>query len=552
MKLNKCLLLTLITLGTFITFASDKPTAWTGSKIWTGNSDQPWAEVIVTNGNRIIAVGDKSLLKNFKGQIKYTEGALIVPGMIDNHTHFMMGAESLVAVPTLGSTSKNEFISRVAAHADNLKGSKWILGGVWDETLWGGMLPRRDWLDSVTGNHPLFLMRIDGHSAIANSKALAIAGITNETPDPKGGKIWRDKNGEPTGLLKDSAMAAVFEVLPRSTETEEDQLLSIGMDHALKKGLTQVHSVPNVLEDAGWREYTVFKRAKKNGQQKIRAVIYLPLEDRKKLAAIIAQEGKGDLWLSWPGVKAMTDGSLGSSTAWFKKPYSNDPANSGFPIQPPEELEQAIKEAHQLGLQLAIHAIGDRSNDVLLDIFERVGVKSSRPRIEHAQHLSESAIELIAELGVVPSMQPYHAIDDGRWAEKRIGKDRLSGTYAFRSLLDAGARLTFGSDWNVAPLDPIAGIYAAVTRRTLDDKNPNGWVPEQKINVAEALKAYTINNAWAVGMENELGSLEPGKLADFVVLDQDLFEITPETIKNTKVLMTVIDGKVMYPQTKSH
>jgi len=275
----------------------------------------------------------------------------------------------------------------------------------------------------------------------------------------------------------------------------------------------------------------------------------VPLKDRHKLKNIIAEKGKGNAWLSWPGVKAMTDGSLGSSTAWFHEPYENNPDNYGFPIQPPETLEAAIKDAHESELQLAIHAIGDKSNDELLDMFERIGVKETRPRIEHAQHLSQSAIKRMAELNVIPSMQPYHAIDDGRWAESKIGQRRLAGTYAFRSILDTGARLTFGSDWNVAPLNPLAGIYAAVTRRTLDDKNPEGWVPEQKITVHEALVAYTINNAWSVGLEEQLGSIEPGKLADFVSIDQDLFTIAPEEIINAKVVMTVIDGKTMYKAT---
>ncbi len=531
---------------TLVVSAAYSQVAWVGDKIWTGNPEQPWAEVIITDNQRIVAVGDKTLLSDFDGQVNQTGGALIVPGLIDNHTHFMTGVEGLVSVDTLGATSKEDFVGRIAKYMDEVENIDWITGGKWDETSWGGAAPHRNWVDKVTKDHPLLLMRVDSHSALANSKALALAGIDRNTPDPVGGKIVRDEDGVPTGVLKDAAMEAVFKVMPDLDQSEEDRLLSLGMNHALKHGLTQIHSLPNVLEDAGWREYRLFKRANKNGWQKIRAVVYVPLKDRLKLAEIIAREGGGDNWLSWPGVKEMADGSLGSRSAWLYEPYSDDPANSGMPIQPIAKLEKAIKEANKLGLQLAIHAIGDRANDAVLDIFTRLKPSPKRPRIEHAQHLSQEAIQQIASLGVVASMQPYHAIDDGRWAETRIGKKRLAGTYAFRSLVDAGARITFGSDWNVAPLDPIAGIYAAVTRRTLDDKNPQGWVPQQKISVEDALRAYTINNAWAVSMEKEIGSLEVGKLADFVVLDHDLFEMAPEKIRDTEVLMTIIAGKVMY------
>nr|WP_281358629.1 amidohydrolase [Alteromonas ponticola] len=485
-------------------------------------------------------------MSGFTGKVNQTDGALIVPGLIDNHTHFMTGVEGLVSVSTLGATSKEDFVNRIASHVTKINEGEWITGGKWDETNWGGTQPNRHWVDNVTKDHPLLLMRVDSHSALVNSKALALAGIDDKTPDPVGGKIVRDKDGVPTGVLKDAAMEAVFKVMPKTTQDEEDRLLAIGMKHALKHGLTQIHSIPNVLEDAGWREYNLFKRANKNGTQTLRAVIYVPLKDRQKLADIIAADGKGDSWLSWPGVKAMTDGSLGSRSAWLYHPYSDDPSNSGMPIQPIAKLESAIEEANNLGLQLAIHAIGDRANDAVLDIFSKLKPPPVRPRIEHAQHLSQDAVARFSALGAVASMQPYHAIDDGRWAEKRIGKQRLTGTYAFRSLKETGTRITFGSDWNVAPLDPIAGIYAAVTRRTLDGENPQGWIPGQKISVEDALTAYTINNAWAVGMEDQIGSIEVGKFADFVVLDQNLFNMAPEDIRNTKVLMTVIDGNIMY------
>jgi predicted amidohydrolase YtcJ len=267
---------------------------------------------------------------------------------------------------------------------------------------------------------------------------------------------------------------------------------------------------------------------------------------RQQLAQRIKAQGEGDNWLRFGGVKEIVDGSLGSTTAWFYDPYTDAPETSGFPLMEMTALRTSIREAHNLGLQLAIHAIGDKANDEILSLFAELDLKGERPRIEHAQHLSGAAINKFAELGVVPSVHPYHAIDDGRWAEKRIGRARLAGTYAFKSLFDSNSRVSFGSDWSVAPLNPIAGIYAAVARRTLDGKNPQGWVPEQKITVEQAVTAYTINNAWAGKQEQDLGTIEPGKLADIVILCDNIFTIATEDIIDARVTLTMIGGEVMY------
>ena len=525
--------------------ADSSVTLYSGAPIWTANPEQPWASALVVDGERIVAVGEKdALLTEYPDAARQKlPGDLVVPGLIDNHTHFMDGSEELLSVDTYNARDKADFIQRIADFAAQSEPGAWIIGGIWDHESWGGELPRRQWIDAHTPDNPVFLLRTDGHMAIANSRAIELAGINDDTPDPEGGTMVRDRQtGSLTGVLKDNAMNFVFDVIPARTPAERDRIFDAGMEEAASHGVTQIHNMGR------WEDLPLFRQAQEQGRLRVRTVFYPPLGKRRELAALIDSEGAGDDWLNWNGVKALTDGSLGSTTAWFYEPYTDEPHTNGFPLKPFEQLEPEIAEAHELGLKLAIHAIGDQSNDLLLDIFERLGPFQVAPRIEHAQHLTAEAIRRIGELGIVASMQPYHAIDDGRWAENRIGAERLKGTYAFRSLIDAGVTLSFGSDWSVAPLDPIAGIYAAVTRRTLDGRNPNGWVPEQKITLDQALAAYTINNARAAGMAAELGSLEPGKYADFVVLSKNLFDLAPQRIRESEVRLTVIGGKEAYRQ----
>lgn len=509
--------------------------------VWTGVDTSPWAQTIVINGNEIVAVGNDDLESQYTAEeIIDAGGNLILPGFIDNHTHFMDGSASLLGIKTQGTTSQEEFTNVVRDYAATLPDGEWIVGGLWDHELWGGELPHKNWVDQYTENKPLFLLRTDAHMALANSAVLELAGVTRDTPDPEGGSIVRDENGEPTGVLKDNAMNFVWAVIPALSEEQADRTFDAGVQEALENGVTQIHNM------SSWDNIEIFKRAKAEGRLKIRAYYFPHISNRHKLAEMIEQDGKGDNWLRFGGVKELVDGSLGSTTAWFYEPYTDEPDTNGFPLMQMDVLKQSIKEAHDYGFQLAIHGIGDQTNDEIFKIFEEVGVNGYRARIEHAQHLTPDAIQKFAALGVVPSVQPYHAIDDGRWAEKRIGAARLAGTYPFKSLMDAGATVTFGSDWSVAPLEPLGGIYAAVTRRTIDGLNPDGWVPEQKITVEQAVKAYTINNAWAGKQEDILGTIEVGKLADLVMISDNIFEIPPEDIINTHVLMTIIDGEVKY------
>lgn len=515
----------------------------TNATVWTGVEGQPWAETIIIDENKIIAVGGIELADEYNAAETIDAGGkLILPGFIDNHTHFMDGSASLLSVQTIKATSPEQFAQIITDFAATMPKDEWMMGGIWDHQAWGGTLPHKNWVDENTANNPVMLYRTDGHTIFANSKALEIAGITKDTPDPDGGVIVRDDDGEPTGILIDNAMYLVSKLYPPLTDEKIDVTFDAGIAHALENGVTQVHSI----DMAVWDNLPIFKRAKEEDRLKIRAYFVSHISKRHELAEMIASEGKGDNWLRYGGIKVMVDGALGSGTAWFHEPFSDEPDNSGFPIYNMDELAVMLKESHDYGHQLVIHGIGDKANDEILRIVEEIGAKNSRVRIEHAQHLSPSSFDKFAKLGVTAAAHPYHVYDDGRFAEGRIGKDRLTGIYAFKSLFDAGVNVSFGSDWFVGPLKPLLGIYVAATRHTADGKNPDGWIPEQKVTVEQAVKAYTINNAWIGNQEDLLGTIETGKLADLVMISDNIFEIEPEMIKDTRVLMTIIDGKVAY------
>ncbi|HEU5164195.1 MAG TPA: amidohydrolase [Chitinophagaceae bacterium] len=517
------------------------------TKIWTGDPANAWADAIAIKGNEIIYVGKE--YQSFKGantEMIDLGGKLMTPGFIDNHTHFLSGGYNLSAVDLRKAKTPQEFISILKEFCQKQNDDRWILGGDWDHEAWGGELPSRSWIDSVTGNHPLFVNRYDGHMALANSKALELAGVNKNTKVPAGGEMKKDVNGEYTGVLKDEAMGLLYKVIPEPSEKELDEYLQAATQHAFENGVTQVHDVGSY---GGWIDLASYRRNYANKTLDLRIYSFVPLSTWKRLDSFCKKEGKGDDMLRWGALKGFMDGSLGSTTAWFYQSYLDDPKTSGLNVTDTIDIRNWVLAADSAGLHIAVHAIGDRANDFILNVFEEAEKKNSadhRFRIEHAQHLTQQAIARFPQLKVIPSMQPYHAIDDGRWAHKRLDDERLKGTYAFKSLLDAKATLTFGSDWTVAPLKPLQGIYAAVTRRTLDDKNPHGWYPEQKISVEQALKCYTSNNAYAGFQENKLGILKKGMLADLVVLDENIFEIAPEKIKDVKVLRTIVNGKQVY------
>ncbi len=518
-------------------------------RVWTGDSTRPWAEAVAVTGDTITAVGDSGQVARMAGpgtRLIANRKAMVVPGFMDGHAHFLRGGFQLTSVDLRDADSPAEFIARIKAFAAKLQPGEWILLGTWDHERWPGTpLPDRSWIDSVTPNNPVFVDRLDGHMALANSLALEKAGVTRNTREIPGGTIVRRPTGEPTGVLKDEAQGPVFAIIPVPSESQSDTALVGAMKWAASKGVTAVADV-----DVPWYEVAALRRAHAAGQLTTRMSVYVPLRYWRAMADTVRVHGTGDDRLRVAGVKGYVDGSLGSTTALFYRPYNDAPETSGLFVTPEDSLRAWIGAADSAGLQVAVHAIGERANGVLLDIFDSIGKghgrRDRRFRIEHAQHLRRADIARLAGSGVLASMQPYHAIDDGRWAEKRIGRERIKTTYAFRSLLDQGSRLAFGSDWTVAPIDPLLGIYAAVTRRTLDDKNPRGWVPEEKITVEEALRAYTGTNAYGVFAERTRGKLAPGFLADIVVLDRDLTAVPPETLNQAAVLATIIGGKVVF------
>jgi len=522
----------------------------TFGRVWTGNPDQPWAGGVAMRGDTIVAVGDSADVAKFVGPQTVVTGApggMVVPGFMDGHTHFLDGGIQLVSVDLRTADTPEEFTARIAAFAAERKPGEWIIGGDWDHERWPGTpLPTRAWIDSVTPNNPVFVNRLDGHMGVANSAALRAAGITKATKDIPGGEIVRNpRTGEPTGVLKDNAMTPVYAAMPPPSEAQLDAALARALAFAASKGVTATNfmSAPTAWLGA-------FQRARAAGTLTVRTKMFFPIQSWRWVADTVAAMGPGDDWLRIDGVKGYMDGSLGSTTALLFRPYLDAPNTRGLETTPLDSIRRWVQAADSAHLQVAVHAIGDRANALLLDTFDSVmvtnGPRDRRFRIEHAQHLRPEDITRIARMNVIPSMQPYHIIDDGRWAAKRIDTLLLQTTYAFRTLIDAGAHLDFGSDWTVAPLDPLLGVYAAVTRRTLDDKNPGGWFPAQKITVEEALRAYTTENAYGVFAEGRRGVLKPGARADLVLLDRDITAVDPVDIPNTQVLVTVAGGQVVY------
>jgi predicted amidohydrolase YtcJ len=517
----------------------------------TMDPTHPLAQAVAILGNRIVAVGQDNEIRKLAGpttRVIDAEKRLVLPGFNDAHVHFLSGGFQLSSVDLRDANTPEEFATRIKVFAEKIPAGRWITGGDWDHERWANaQLPTKELIDAVTPQTPVFVSRLDGHMALANSMALKLAGVTRDTSDPPGGLIVRDqKTGEPTGVLKDSAMNYVWKVVPEASFEEKLAAARAASNHAAQLGVTSVQDV-SAGKDVGVYQALLDRRELKT---RIYAVSPLPAWERLARAGIRAHFG--DDMLRIGGLKGFSDGSLGSTTAFFYEPYLDAPTTSGLPgdeMFPEGAMLGRVRDADRAGLQVMIHAIGDRANDTILSIFDQVtkenGPRDRRFRIEHAQHLRREDIPRFGRLKVIASMQPYHAIDDGRWAEKRIGKERAKTTYAFRSLLDSGATLALGTDWTVAPLNPMLTIYAAATRRTLDGKNPNGWIPEQKISVEEAVRAYTVGSAFAEFTENSKGMISVGKLADVVILSRDIFQIKPEEIEGVTVVMTIVDGRVV-------
>ena len=490
-------------------------------------------------GNRIAAVDADA---PHGAQVIDLRGRFAMPGFIDNHVHFVNGGLQLSRVQLRDATSAEELSRRVAAHAQT---DRWITGGGWDEQSWTPYVePARQLVDHVDA--PVFVTRADMHMGLANTRALQLAGITRETADPPGGTIVRDANGDPTGLLKDAAMPLLTKVIPPPSLDERVLAARGALKEAARFGVTSLCDMG--MSPEAFDDFRAYQRLEREGALTARISLYMPIAAYTRLRdAGVEKRFGGRLRIG--GLKGFADGSLGSGTAAFDEPFTDEPHNCGLVMHEMSDgsMQQWVADADAHELQIAIHAIGDRANAEVLSIFEaRPDAHTRRFRIEHAQHLNPSLIQRFANAGVIASMQPYHCIDDGRWAERKIGPARARSMYAIRSLLDAGAIVTFGSDWTVAPLNPLLGVYAAVTRRTVDGRHPDGWIPEQKITVEEAVRCYTVNNAYATFAEGELGRIAPGMLADMVVLSHDPFAIAPEELANVQVEMTIADGEIIF------
>lgn len=517
----------------------------------TMDAAQPKAEAVAILGNRILAVGATADLRSLAGpktRVINADGKSVLPGFNDAHVHWLSGGFSITNVDLRDASSPAEFARRIGEFAKKLPKGRWILGGDWDhEKFPGAQLPTKEIIDAVTPDHPVFVSRLDGHMSLANSLALKLANVTKDTKEVDGGLIVRDAKGEPTGILKDAAMAYVEKVIPPRSWDEKLAAARAATEHAASLGVTSVQDM-SADDDVGLYQYQL-----ERGELKTRIYCARSIVSWEVLGKTGIRAPLGNDWIRFGGLKGFADGSLGSTTAYFFEPYNDAPDTRGllFDQMFPEGIMlQRVLAADKAGLHVMIHAIGDAANKAILDIYQQVaaqnGPRDRRFRIEHAQHLRPSEIRQFATLKVIASMQPYHCADDGRWCDKRIGPERAKGTYAFRSLSDAGASLAFGTDWTVAPLNPMESLKAAVTRQTLDGKHPEGWVPEQKITLEEAIHAYTMGSAYAEFQEHLKGSLTPGKLADVVVLDRDLFAINAADLDKVKVTLTVVDGRVVY------
>jgi predicted amidohydrolase YtcJ len=535
--------------------AQSKPAAdliITNASVWTVDKSQPTAQAVAVLGGRIVSVGSSVDIDGWRGprtRVIDARGKLLLPGFNDAHVHFVTGGMQLTNVQLKDAATPEEFARLLGARVKVTRKGEWILGGNWDETKWNPPnVPSKELLDAVAPDTPVFVTRYDGHMGVANSLALRLAGIAAKTPDPTGGVIVRDAQGNPTGALKDAAMDAIDKAVPPLTYERRLMIVKQAMAYAASVGVTSVQHMNPDYEDIA--TYTELLQRGELTTRIYAAPLITQVDDQAKLGIGRAFGGP---FLRIGAVKAYADGSIGSKTAYFFEPFLTQDGNRGLlsdEMNPLSLMRDRMMKADAADLQLCTHAIGDAGISAILDLYADIvkahGEADRRFRIEHAQHMAAKDFDRFAQLHVIASVQPYHAIDDGRFVESYIGHDRASRTYAFRTFLDHGVRLALGTDWEVAPLDAMQTIYAAVTRATLDGKNPRGWFPEQKLTVYEAVEAYTIGSAYAEFQEREKGSITPGKLADMVLLSEDIFTIAPEKIRDVRVLMTVVGGKIVY------
>ncbi len=524
----------------------------THAAVWTGNRSQPAAEAVAVIGDRIVAVGNAKEIDSWRGhrtRVIDAGGSLLLPGFNDAHVHFIDGGLQLEGGDLKQAATAEDFIRLVDTQARSAGAEEWILGGGWDEQRWNPPeLPNLQMLDPATAGRPALLYRSDLHMAVANSIALRLAGVTRATADPAGGTIVRDAGGDPTGILKDAAINLVKTILPPLTPGRRRRAAKRALSYAASLGVTSVqHMNPTSADLSIYMELAE--------QKELTARIYAVIAIREwvERGRFGIRHGFGSPMLRMGALKGFADGSLGSTTALFFDPYLDNPEANGLladDMQPRAGLLENLLRADSDGMQLCWHAIGDQAVSSTLDLFEEIekahGPGDRRFRIEHAQHVALRDFARFAGSGVIASVQPYHAVDDGAWAGRRIRSELLKTSYAWRSFLDHRVPLAIGTDWTVAPLNPMLTLHAATTRATLDGLHPEGWFPEQKITMPEAVSAYTLGSAYAEFQDEVKGSIAPGKLADMVLLDSDIFRIDPDRIPETRVEMTIMGGTVVY------
>jgi predicted amidohydrolase YtcJ len=525
-------------------------TLYRNGRIYTNDASAPWAEAVLVRGEEIIAVGNDdevSALTETGAKVVDLEKHFVMPGFNDAHVHIGGAGADWLAVRLFGAGTVGEMQKRLAAAVAAHKPGEWITGFGWDHTLWPEKkFPNRQQLDIVSPKNPVILTHVSGHVAVANSVALQIAGITKDSPNPPGGEIEKDQKGEPTGMLKEgAAMRLVESKIPAPTEEQRRHGIELALGDIAKNGVTSVQ------DNSAWEDFLTYRALKNEGKLTVRVTEWLPFAaPLEKLQQMRRDGGTTDPWLRTGALKMVTVGALGSRTAAMLAPYSDDEKTSGILTMEPDKLRQLAIDRDKAGFQLNFHAIGDRANRIALDAFEAAakanGPRDRRDRIEHAQVVAASDFARFARLQVIASMQPSHETSDMRWAEQRVGPDRAKGAYAWATMQKFGVRLAFGTDYDVEPISPFRGLYACVTRELPDGGPPGGWEPQEKISLGDCIRAYTSGSAYGEFMEGKKGELKEGEFADFIVLSNDLTKIEPREYTKTKVLRTVVGGRLVY------
>jgi len=532
---------------------SHKTTYYLHGRIYTNDPKMPWASAMAVRDEKILCIGSIEHImldcggSNPEAEIVQLKGRFLMPGFNDAHTHLGSAGRDKLTLDLKGTDSLAELQQRVRVAASQHKPGEWIVGGGWDQTRWPDKtFPHRQDLDEVSPNNPVFLVHVSGHVGVANSLALKHTEITEDTKNPTGGEIERDADGNPTGMFKEgSAMEFVEQKIPDPTPEQRRRGIELVLQELASNGVTSAQ------DNSAWEDFLVYHDLKEEKKLTTRITEWLPfMAPLTELQNMRSEGGTTDPWLKTGALKMVTDGALGSRTAAMLAPYSDEPSTSGILTIEPEKLKSMALERDKLGFQLAFHAIGDRANRVALDVFEAVlrvnGARDRRDRIEHAQVVAPGDIERFGTLHLVASMQPSHQSNDIRWADQRLGPERLKGAYAWNSIQKAGATLAFGTDYDVEPINPFRGLYACVTRELPEGGPTGGWQPQEKISLDDCIRAYTTGSAYAQFEEGKKGDLKVGKYADFIILSQDLTKATPKEILNTEVLQTVVGGRTVY------